>query len=67
VDLPALGGDVHADDGSVAIRTEAPVRDIHTLSGWALDRGITLSGLTLTRPSLEEVYLELTGESEHDN
>ena len=67
VDLPALGGDLHADDGSVAIRTEAPVRDIHTLSGWALDRGITLPGLTLTRPSLEEVYLELTGESEHDN
>jgi hypothetical protein len=32
-----------------------------------LDRGIALSGLTVTRPSLEEVYLELTGESDHDD
>jgi ABC-2 type transport system ATP-binding protein len=67
VDLPALDGDLRADDGSFAVRTTAPVRDVHTLCGWALDRGITLSGLTVTRPSLEEVYLELTGESDHDD
>jgi ABC-2 type transport system ATP-binding protein len=63
VDIPALSGEIRVDEGTVAVRTESPVRDVHTLSGWALDRGITLSGLTLTRPSLEEVYLELTGES----
>jgi ABC-type multidrug transport system ATPase subunit len=67
VDLPSLSGQATVDDGAVAIRTEAPVRDVHTLSGWALDRGVTLDGLTLTRPSLEDVYLELTGESGHDN
>ena len=34
---------------------------LHRLTGWALDNGITLDGLEVTRPSLEDVYLSLTG------
>ena len=30
------------------------------LTGWARERGIDLPGLTVTRPTLEDVYLELT-------
>ena len=37
------------------------VRDLHQLTGWALDNGIALDGLEVTRPSLEDVYLALTG------
>jgi hypothetical protein len=33
--------------------------------GWALDKGLELPGLTVSRVTLEDVYLELTqGESD---
>jgi len=32
------------------------------LTSWALERGVELRGLEVRRPSLEDVYLELTGE-----
>ncbi len=34
---------------------------LHELTAWALERGVALEGLEVTRPSLEDVYLELTG------
>jgi hypothetical protein len=30
------------------------------LTGWSLQAGVPLDGLTVSRPSLEDVYLELT-------
>jgi ABC-2 type transport system ATP-binding protein len=46
--------------GVLEIRTEDPTRVLHDLTGWALDRGLALEELTVMRPSLEDVYLELT-------
>jgi ABC-2 type transport system ATP-binding protein len=46
--------------GLVVVETGAPTRDLHTLTGWAIERGHELAGLTVRRPSLEDVYLELT-------
>jgi len=46
------------------IRTQEPTVTLNVLTGWALDRGVTLDGLTVARPTLEDVYLELTAESE---
>jgi ABC-2 type transport system ATP-binding protein len=40
--------------------TGDPTALLHELSGAALDRGERLEELTVTRPSLEDVYLELT-------
>jgi hypothetical protein len=37
---------------------------VHTLTGWALARGEELEALAVTRPSLEDVYLQLTGSAE---
>jgi ABC-2 type transport system ATP-binding protein len=34
---------------------------LHALTGWARARGDELEGLAVTRPSLEDVYLRLTG------
>ena len=34
---------------------------LHRLTGWALEQHVTLTGLEVIRPSLEDVYLELTG------
>ena len=45
--------------------TEDPTTLLHELTGAAIARGERLEGLTVTRPTLEDVYLELTaGESE---
>src|SRR5215469_15481836 len=50
----------------VVTKTTEPVRALHELTGTALARGEELEGLEVTRPSLEDVYLELTGEAERD-
>jgi ABC-2 type transport system ATP-binding protein len=42
------------------IETSDEVRVLHTLTSWSLDNRIDLVGLTVDRPSLEDVYLELT-------
>ncbi len=46
----------------VEIRTTDPTRALHDLTAWALEHSIALEGLTVTKPSLEDVYLELTGQ-----
>jgi ABC-2 type transport system ATP-binding protein len=40
--------------------TDDPTTLLHDLTAAALARGERLEGLTVTRPSLEDVYLELT-------
>lgn len=50
------------DSGLTVIETANPTEDLHRLTGWALEQDVTLSGLTVGRPSLEDVYLELTRE-----
>jgi ABC-2 type transport system ATP-binding protein len=47
----------------VAFRTATPTADLAPLVAWAAARGEELEGLTVTRPSLEDVYLELTREA----
>jgi ABC-2 type transport system ATP-binding protein len=48
--------------GSVLIETKEPTKTLATLTAWAVGRGFELPGLTVTRPSLEDVYLELAGD-----
>jgi len=63
-DLPRLGADaaVAVEDNTVLVTTERPTAIAHALTGWALQRGLDLPGLTVARPSLEDVYLSLTEE-----
>jgi len=44
----------------VVERTHDPTARLHELTGAALERGETLAELEVRRPSLEDVYLELT-------
>jgi ABC-2 type transport system ATP-binding protein len=46
----------------VEMETEDPTELLHRLTGEALERGQRLEGLSVSRPTLEEVYLELTAE-----
>jgi hypothetical protein len=47
-------------NGVLELRTERPIAVLNTLTGWALARDLELGGLEVRRPSLEDVYLELT-------
>ena len=47
-------------NGLVSFRTPAPTRALAPLLAWAAARDTELEGLTVTRPSLEDVYLQLT-------
>jgi ABC-2 type transport system ATP-binding protein len=51
-------------NGTIALRTTEPVRVLGALTGWALERDVDLQALEVRRPSLEDVYLELTSEEE---
>ncbi|HEX9375224.1 MAG TPA: ABC transporter ATP-binding protein [Actinomycetota bacterium] len=59
-ELPAIPG-LAVTDGTVEVRTEEPTRTLHELTGWAVERNLELEALTVNRPSLEDVYLQLTG------
>jgi ABC-2 type transport system ATP-binding protein len=56
---PPPGGAID-DRGNVTVRTSRPMAGLHELTGWALDRDLELGDLEVRRPSLEDVYLELT-------
>ncbi len=61
-DVPVVGEVVPGDDaGLVAMMTETPTQALHELTAWAVARGIELERLEVSQPSLEDVYLELTG------
>ncbi len=60
-DLPAPFDAVEGPRFEVS--AEDPTRVFHALTSWALSKGIVLEGLTVSKPTLEDVYLELTGTS----
>ena len=47
--------------GSFQKATDEPIKELHALTGWALENDVDLKDLTVSQPSLEDVYLELTG------
>jgi ABC-2 type transport system ATP-binding protein len=46
-------------NGAVVIESAKPTEELHLLTSWARRRGVMLSGLTVDRPSLEDVYLRM--------
>jgi ABC-2 type transport system ATP-binding protein len=48
------------DGGVVEIRTSQELPVLHALTGWAMERDLALAGLTVSRSSLEDIYLQLT-------
>jgi len=47
-------------DGLITIEVDDPTEMLARLAGWAVARGTTLPRLTVDRPTLEDVYLQLT-------
>ncbi|MFQ5554402.1 MAG: ATP-binding cassette domain-containing protein, partial [Acidimicrobiia bacterium] len=63
-DLASIPGPPVMAGDRFEIATDEPTRTLHELTGWAIDRGVELEDLELGRPSLEDVYLELTERSD---
>jgi ABC-2 type transport system ATP-binding protein len=58
-DLPRLGGGLVPDGLGWRLHTSTLTASLNELTSWARDRGLELPDLTVTRPSLEDVYLQL--------
>ncbi|MBO0885794.1 MAG: ABC transporter ATP-binding protein [Acidimicrobiales bacterium] len=67
-DLPAglrpLAG--HGPSGTTMLQSQHPLGDVQLLAGWALSNGLDLPDLEVGRPTLEDVYLQLTATTERD-
>jgi ABC-2 type transport system ATP-binding protein len=60
-DLPdAVRDGARIDAAAVSLSVDDPVPVLSELTSWATQRGVGLPGLQVRRPSLEDVYLELT-------
>jgi ABC-2 type transport system ATP-binding protein len=57
-------GQVPSGDGAWVIGTDDPTRTTHEITGWALSNDFSFETLEVSQPSLEDVYLELTGGEE---
>jgi ABC-2 type transport system ATP-binding protein len=53
-------------DGFAEFIADDVVQALHRLTGWAIEHQVSLDGLEVTRPSLEDVYLSLTGTASGD-
>jgi ABC-2 type transport system ATP-binding protein len=65
-DLPpsVLPGMITANDGQVVVAASSPLPVVGALAAWAGERGIDLLDLEVSRPTLEDIYLELTGDTQ---
>lgn len=64
VPLPeGLGAEAADADGRYVIATDAPTPALHKLTGWALEQGVELEELSVSRPSLEDLFVEIVSSS----
>ena len=62
-ELPVgIGAPAGDRGGKVRVKTDDPVSALFSLTHWALDHDHELPDLELRRPTLEDVYLDLTGQ-----
>jgi len=55
-----LGVDIRLSGRLVEANIEQPTAAVHRITGWAIESGVELDSLSVSRVSLEEVYLSLT-------
>jgi ABC-2 type transport system ATP-binding protein len=57
---PQLRSSANAGADGVELETTDPTRTMYELTSWAVQAGISLEGLEVARPTLEDVYLQIT-------
>jgi ABC-2 type transport system ATP-binding protein len=58
---PPSWGQIRAGNGVWLLEVDDPTRTVHDVTAWAIERGFSLDLLEVQQPTLEDVYLELTG------
>jgi ABC-2 type transport system ATP-binding protein len=58
--MPPLG-QIATADGTFEVHVDDPTRALHELTGWAIEHGTRFDMLEVSQPTLEDVYLQLTG------
>jgi len=58
-DVPAVGRSLDGD--RVTLLTTEPVLAAQQITSWALDHDVELDHFSIAQPTLEDIYLELTG------
>jgi len=61
-----MGEQVRVSGRLIEVTVERSTSVVHRLTGWAVEHDIELLGLSVTRASLEDVYLELTASTSSD-
>jgi ABC-2 type transport system ATP-binding protein len=64
-DIPALPGQAGPAEmvhGHIEIAVADPMPALHAFTGWALAKGLNPDNFSVRKPSLEDIYLELTEE-----
>jgi ABC-2 type transport system ATP-binding protein len=60
-ELPAMAGaSIRADGDHVVVTAADAAAGAHAVTTWARERGLTLRDFSVSRPSLEDIYLRLT-------
>ena len=68
VPLPTgLSAEAVESNGQHTIVTNTPTHSLNLLTGWALEHGMELEELSVSHPSLEDLFVELAASSEPDD
>jgi ABC-2 type transport system ATP-binding protein len=62
-DVPSESRELVGD--RVVIHTRQPVRAAQIITSWAVERDLDLAHFSVTQPTLEDIYLELTGSQDN--
>jgi hypothetical protein len=66
-DLPDVPCERRAlEDDRVLVLTKQPVMAAQRITTWALDHDVDLGHFSVNQPTLEDIYLELTGPAGHN-
>jgi ABC-2 type transport system ATP-binding protein len=55
------------DGGRIEFRSSTPTADVHAVTSWALRHDVELRSLSVHRPSLEDVFLQLSSSDASDD
>ena len=63
--LPAaISSELKTDGDFVEVQTQDPTHALYELTAWAVRENLSLEGLEVRRPSLEDVYLQITEQAD---
>jgi ABC-2 type transport system ATP-binding protein len=66
-DVPEVPAEERSIEGDrVLVVTREPIRAVNIITGWALEQDVKLGHFAVSQPTLEDIYLELTGATENN-